>query len=154
MWSITGEDAVTERIIQLVKQADERVVYGSAAIGASDVGLLRTLDSRCGAGVDVSLVREPDQSLPTEWTEISCLTDHQLPSEWQSNDYAERMLVVDSDVFLFSIRPQIEAEGPEEIAIWSARTTFATAFVQLMIGGFPDSIRRALGTEPPDPEST
>jgi hypothetical protein len=83
----------------------------------------------------VTLLREHDQSRPAEWDAVDCLTDYQLPQRQPKNEYVERMLLVDGDVFLLSIGGAV---AETEAAIWSARTTFAAAFSRLLVGGFPD----------------
>jgi sugar-specific transcriptional regulator TrmB len=135
VWSITGETAIAERIVQLVKEADERVVYGAADLADPDDELLGELGGCCDRGVEAVLLREYDQNLPQPWTTVDCLTDVRLPAENQSNEYARRMLIVDDDVFLLSIRG---SENASEIAIWSAHTTFAAVFCQLLLGSFSE----------------
>lgn len=148
VWSITGTDAITERIVQLIEEAEERVLYGSAVLETVNIDLLKAVSSCCDRAVDVVLIRESDQTLPAEWAEIPCTVDYQLPPEWQGNDYAERVLVVDSDVFLFSIQSGAGANDTDEVAIWSAHTTFATAFAQLIVGGFPNSFLEDIDSTP------
>jgi len=135
VYSITGGDAISERIIHLVSEAEEQVYYGAATLADSEPALLDAFQACCDRGVSVTLLREYDQSIPEEWETVDCLVNYQLPREQPENEYADQMLIVDTDVFLLSIGgPRISAET----AIWSARTTFAAAFSQLLMGGFPD----------------
>jgi sugar-specific transcriptional regulator TrmB len=135
VYSITGGDAISERIIQLISEAEDQVYYGAATLDDPEPGILDALQACCNRGVSVLILREHDQSLSEEWKTIDCLIDHQLPQEQPENEDAERMLLVDTDVFLLSIGG---TDINTEAAIWSARTTFAAAFSQLLMGGFPD----------------
>jgi len=135
VYSITGSDAISERIIHLVSEAQDQVYYGAATLDDPEPAFLDALQACCDRDVSVTLLQEYDQSVPEEWDTVDCLVDYRLPQEQPENEYAERMLIVDTDIFLLSIG----GTGiTTETAIWSARTTFAAAFSQLLMGGFPD----------------
>lgn len=134
VWSITGEAAIVGRMIKLIQAAEESIIYAAADLTNPQLEFLGELQACCERDVGVHLLREPEQEIPELWTEIQCVTVHPLPPETQHNDYAVRMLIVDSDVFLLSIRGR---ETESEIAIWSAHTTFAEVFSQLLTASLP-----------------
>jgi sugar-specific transcriptional regulator TrmB len=132
VWSIAGEAAVTERIGRLAADAERTVRYGASDLTDPDPDLLETVAALCDRGVDVALLAEPDQPVGEAWLALDLRVVR--PEERRSNEYAERVLVVDFDVFLLSIRG---ADGAEETAVWSAHTTFARVFSRLIAGSFP-----------------
>jgi sugar-specific transcriptional regulator TrmB len=138
VWSITGETAVTERACQLVAEAERTVVYGASDLDDPDPDLLAALAAACDRGVEVVVVAEHDQSVAGAWADLPRVREVRLAPE-TGNEYAERVVVVDFDVFLLSIRG---VGTGAETAVWSAHTTFARLFSRLIAGSFP-------GVDPP-----
>lgn len=134
VWSITGETAVVERIARLAREAERTVLYGGPDLDDPDPDLLAAFESVCGRGVAVGLLVEGDETVAPAWHDLDCVREYRVPAE-NTNEYAERVLIVDFDVFLLSIRG-----GPaaDETAVWSAHTTFARVFSQLIAGSLPD----------------
>lgn len=138
VWSITGEAAVTERIIRLAAAADRTILYGATDLDDPGADLVSTFASARDRGVDVVLFAESDQPVAESLRAVSSRLVR-LPAEDQSNEYAERILIADFEVFLLSIRG---AETEAETAVWSAETTFARVFSQLIVGSIPDVTHR------------
>lgn len=135
MYSITGADAISERIIHILSEAQDQVYYGVGTLDDPEPAFPDAFQACCNRDVSVTLLQEYDQSVPEEWDTVDCLVDYRLLQGQPENEYAERILLLDTDTFLLSIsRKGITTET----AIWNARTTVAAAFSQLLMGGFPD----------------
>jgi sugar-specific transcriptional regulator TrmB len=133
VWSMTGRTAVTKRVARLVEEAEAVVLYGATDLDDPDPDLLTAFEAARDRGVTVALLPEHDQTVAPAWGDIGGLREYRLSPE-SENEYAERVLVVDFDVFLLSIRG---AETDEETAVWSAHTTFARVFSQIIAGSVP-----------------
>ena len=135
VWTIEGQEAAVERAAQLVEDADERVVYGAADLPETAAELVEAMENALDRGVEVAVVRAPDSPRPDD---LAGVTDVTLDPELQRNDAVERLLVVDDDVVLLSVQsPAGEGGSAREVAMWSAHTTFATAFARLILGSLP-----------------
>jgi sugar-specific transcriptional regulator TrmB len=135
VWSITGETAITERIAKLASEANQTILYGDPNLVDPSPDLVTTLEAACDRGIDVILLAQNDQTVDSSWVDNDNIKIFRSSQVNQSNKYAERMLIVDHDVFLLSIRG---GKADEETAVWSARTTFAQIFCQLTIGNFEE----------------
>jgi sugar-specific transcriptional regulator TrmB len=133
VWSMTGTTAVTERIVRLVAEAEGEVLYGATDLDDPDPDLLAAFGALCDRGVAVGLLPEHDQPVADAWGDLDCVREYRLPAE-NTNEYAERVLIVDFDTFLLSIRGPAAAD---ETAVWSAHTTFAQVLSRLIAGSFP-----------------
>jgi len=133
VWSITGTAAVTERIDQLASDAEQTVLYAAEDLNDPDPNLLTTFAALCDRGVELMLVADYGQPVGDIWDTLS-VPVARLPEDDPGNEYAERVLIVDSDIFLLSIRG---GETQDEIAVWSAHTTFSQVFSQLILESIP-----------------
>lgn len=133
VWSITGETAVVERIARLTREAERTVLYGGPDVADPDPELLAAFEAACDRGVTVGLLVEEGGQVAAAWDDLDRVREYLVPAE-NTNEYAERVLIVDFDVFLLSIRGD---ETASETAVWSAHTTFARVFSQLIAGSLP-----------------
>ncbi len=133
VWSITGETAVVERIARLVREGERTVIYGGPDVADPDPDLLAAFEAARDRGVTVGLLVEEGSQAAAAWDDLDSVREHRVPAE-NTNEYAERVLIADFDVFLLSIRGD---EAASETAVWSAHTTFARVFSQLIAGSLP-----------------
>ncbi|WP_424006897.1 TrmB family transcriptional regulator [Haloferax denitrificans] len=134
VWTITGTPAIIGRASQLIDEAETRVIYGAKSLEQPDAELLSTVRSCCSRDVSVHLLQDSDQEISDQWRENECVSVVSIPPQQAKGDHAVRLLLVDSDSFLLSVRSNRTAP---EIAIWSANTTFAEAFSQLLTSSLP-----------------
>jgi sugar-specific transcriptional regulator TrmB len=144
VWSITGETAVIERVAGLAREAERFVVYGGPDLDDPDPDLLAAFRALCDRGVRVVVVAEHDAPVADVWATLDPAEVVRLPPESGGNEYARRVLVADYDRFLLSVRG---ADGAGETAVWSARTTFAAVFSQIVAGSLP-GVEAAVGESP------
>ena len=131
IWTVRGQEAVTERVTQLVADADERVVLGVEAPDLLTPGIREALVSRAAAGVDVTVgstfpaVRERVEDAEG----VSVLA----PDAHDDANHTGRMLLVDDDTVLHSVLGEEDLPGAtHETAYWSAGSGFATTLVTMM----------------------
>ncbi|ELK55594.1 MULTISPECIES: TrmB family transcriptional regulator [Haloferax] len=134
VWTITGTPAIIGRASQLIDEAETRVIYGAKDLAHPDAELLSSVRSCCSREVPVLLLQNNGQEIAEPWRETECVSSVSVPPQQSKSEHAVRLLLVDSDSFLLSVRSNRSAP---EIAIWSANTTFAEAFLQLLTSSLP-----------------
>lgn len=135
IWTIRGRESVVDRAVQLARDAEEYVVYGSGA-ELLDAGLADALVDQAAGGVDVTAV-STDRAVVDrfEGTGVRALG---LPDEFAREEWlGGRLLVADGDTVLLSVLgDEAPPAGREETAFWSAETRFAGVLVRLIDGWF------------------
>ena len=128
VWTITGRDAITDRVVRLASEAERRVVFGTDDERLVTDEVVAALDGFPGTAIVVSTtpaVRERFEGIEGVATpSVTTL------AEMGPDDRSSRILIVDGDTVLMAVR----GEGTEdctETAIWSANTGFASVFVGL-----------------------
>jgi sugar-specific transcriptional regulator TrmB len=118
VWTVSGREAITDRVLEFIAEATTEVVYMSVEELLTDdiIEALATADGR-GAAVQLagvsSATREEIQS------EIPNAETFETLWEW-SDTTAGRLLMVDRETILVSV---LSEEGtPEETAVWGSGT--------------------------------
>ncbi|MFW5911702.1 MAG: TrmB family transcriptional regulator [Halanaeroarchaeum sp.] len=131
IWTVRGQEAVTERISQLVADAGERIVIGVEDPTLLTDELREALLSRAG---DVEVV-----VVSTVATVRDAFADAEavsvLAPEVHDDEanHTGRMLLVDDDTVLHSVLGEEELPGvTRETAYWSAGSGFASTLVAMM----------------------
>ena len=129
LWTVRGHDYVCDRAIELLGEADERIIYGAPDPGLLEDDLLAALIAAAESGLAVTVASENRAVLDR--------IDDDAPIEtvYQSEDHfpdasTARLLVVDDDTILMSVQ-SYDVADEEEIAFWSAETSFAMVLVSL-----------------------
>ncbi|WP_336036355.1 TrmB family transcriptional regulator [Halobacterium yunchengense] len=122
VWTVTGRDAVTERVAEFVSTAGDEVVF-------------TTVDSLLTDGVVESLRRASDRGATIRFAEMSPSAGARLQREvpdarlfeslWDwSETPAGRLLMVDREKTLVSVRVDADGDRPpeprDETAIWGS----------------------------------
>lgn len=126
IWTITGSAAITNRLMSLIPEADELLVFGVQATDLLTEEILDALAEQVAADVTVIALSD-DEGARRRLTEAG-LPTFEPPPEQAENNQAGRLLLVDSDTVLVSVL------GAEETAIWSSGTNFASVLVPLIKG--------------------
>lgn len=122
VWTVDGHEAISERIVQLLRTADEEVVFASAD-SLLDPTVIQSLDEAQNGGVTIKL---GEMGAPTKSDISSVLADTTRDiSLWQfENRPPGRLVIVDSERTLVSTvvpdehdSAQSSQEGVER-AIW------------------------------------
>jgi sugar-specific transcriptional regulator TrmB len=140
VWTVRGSGAVTDRIVALAKGAERRLLFGTPDPALLSEELVGTLRSRAEAGVEVRVVSESPavrEALAPEPFPTAA------PRESSPSDGLGRMLLVDDDTVLLSVRsdPATGGDAADETAIWSAETTMASVLVRIVRG----SVEKLIG---------
>lgn len=132
IWSITGSAPITTRIVGLVADADESLVFGVHSADPLTDDLLDALSERAEAGVDVIALSADERA--RERLAAAGLAVFSPPPAQAENERAGRLLLADDDTVLVSV------VGAEETGIWSSGTNFAGVLVQLIRGAIGGSL--------------
>jgi sugar-specific transcriptional regulator TrmB len=132
VWTVRGREPVTNRVVELVEQAQERVVYAAKATELVSDELVCALSERAGAGVCVHVVSEnPDVRARFEDADSDILVSE--PRDEPPADTAGRLLLVDNRVVLLSVVSR--AETGDETAIWSSDSAMADILSRFIESG-------------------
>lgn len=125
VWTVTGRDTVTERVVDFISSADDEVVYMTAEELLTDE-ITECLSTVSDRGVSIRLA-EMSQSVESRLK--GNVPDAQLfESAWDWSDTpAGRLLMVDQEKTLVSVLVDGNGEHPpeprDETAIWGAGQT-------------------------------
>jgi sugar-specific transcriptional regulator TrmB len=129
VWTITGSDAIDTRMSALAEEAERQVIVAlddAAYLPDETFGALRRFHADGGEVVCISRSTAVRESFETEGMVAVAPPDRLVDPE---NDRGARLLLVDEDALLLSVL------ADEEVAIWSAHTTFARVFGGLLRQG-------------------
>ncbi|MFC7156720.1 TrmB family transcriptional regulator [Halomarina halobia] len=131
VWTVEGFDTVSTRIERLVAEARSSVLLATGDPSLADERLVAALAEAADRGVAVSAVSASRDVL--DRFEGSVTTAH-VPDlrDWEGQ--GGRLLIVDGRAILLSVGGTGETSAPEEMAIWSADTAFATVLIQIIEG--------------------
>lgn len=135
IWTVRGREAIDDRTNQLVRAAEEYVVYGFPA-EFLDEELTDALLERAASGLDVTVV-SADRAVVEAFADAD-VDAVAPPAEFAHEEWrGGRIFVADGDTVLLSaLGAETFPDGQVEIAFWSSRTGFATALLQLVDGQF------------------
>lgn len=136
VWTVRGREPVNSRAVELVEQAQERVLFAAPDPSFVTDEFVQTVRERAAAGVGVRVASESpavrDLFADVPGARVSG------PKEDPPADFTGRVLLVDSRVVLLSVVP--EGPGGEETAIWSADTSMADVLSRIIEGGIESMI--------------
>ena len=130
VWTVHGRENVSNRVEQIVADADERVLYGSPA-NLLDESVAETLRDRA---TDIEVyVFSGDNGLGDRFAD-SQVRVVPFPEQMDADrDTPGRLVAADGRTILLSVLGGEELPGVrKETAIWSADTGFATVLLQLL----------------------
>ncbi len=132
VWTIQGRETVTDRAIQLVSEADERVLYGGGPETVTNE-LVTALIERARVGVSTEVVSASPDVLD-RFADEEGVSTVAFPTDLTATQETGRILVVDEQTVLLSVvGNEAVPGGPTETAIWSAETGFAAVIIQLLL---------------------
>ncbi|WP_433632979.1 TrmB family transcriptional regulator [Halomicrococcus sp. NG-SE-24] len=132
VWRIEGQETITNRMVQLVTDAENRLIFGARDPWLIDNALRESLQEANEAGVDVTITSaNPDVCGIFE--DMDGISVAALPSDLDEAERSGRVLIVDSDIVLLSVlEPEDNSDVHHEVAIWSDGTGFASVFIGLL----------------------
>jgi sugar-specific transcriptional regulator TrmB len=132
VWSVRGAESVSERVLQLVGAADERVVYAAAEPAFAGDDVVAALTAAAESGVAVTVV-SADAAVREQFDPGLAVEPAPAIDEAQ---FTGRTLLVDDDAVLVSVRTDVD-----EVAIWSAETALADVLVRTVSAGMSVFLR-------------
>jgi len=135
IWVTRGTDSVTARIDELLESASERVVIGISDPSAVPTSTKSVLTALSGDGVAVYCASAHDEVID-EFDENAGIVPIVVPDEETPDIQTSRLLMIDDQTILISMVDPDVSGPPQETAMWSANTMFATLLVRLIDGWF------------------
>jgi len=129
IWTVRGQAAVTDRVLELLAEAERRVLFGARLPELAPEEVVAALESAADDGVRTTVVsRSP--SVRERFGEPIDVAD--TPPTVDGDDRSGRILLVDDDVVLLSVTGAVDDDGDAgETAIWSAHSNMATVLIRL-----------------------
>ena len=135
VWTTTGTDAIDDRLVRLLADAEREVLLATDDPEYLPDAAADAVIAFHEAGGDVTVVsRNADirDSLVAEGVDAVAPPEQLVDPE---EDRGARLLLADGDTLLLSVL------ADEEVAVWSAGTTFARVFGGLLQRGLLDGAR-------------
>ncbi|MFW5965650.1 MAG: TrmB family transcriptional regulator, partial [Halodesulfurarchaeum sp.] len=134
---LRGRSPITSRIAELLRDAEEGIVYVAPALDALEEPILSSLEAPASRGVAVEiLTAEP---AVTEQFDTRTVTVHVMDED-NPAAFAGRALLVDDRAVLLAVDPTSEEESEE--ALWTADTTMAHILARFMRSGMESGLDR------------
>ena len=127
VWTVRGSQLVSDRIVELLDAAEERIVFGSRLPSLFTDEITALVLERADDGLDVTVICRAD-SVRDRFGAHESIAVTGSPSHRSDDDRSGRILIVDDDRILLSV---VDDDG-DETAIWSADSLFASVLIQLI----------------------
>lgn len=134
IWTVQGIETVSDRIVSLAAEADERIVFGAAGESLLSDAIIDALAGAAERGIAVIVVSE-DPTVCERFDAIDGITTQVITDEPAVDQRTARVLTVDTDTVLISVfGNEAMPEIRQEAAIWSTGTGFAVVLIGLLDG--------------------
>lgn len=130
LWTIRGREQVSQRVAELIADADDRILYGAAREPMYDDQIRAALEAATEDGI-VPVVMSTNEPFLNELDEKAVQTIHE-PDE-HIPPSTSRVLMVDDDTLLLGMVTDRGGGDEREIALWSAETTSAAVLMRLIV---------------------
>ena len=135
IWSVNGDEHVSDRIEHLFRTAESRIVFGARSTDLVSSSLREALTDAAERGIEVVIVSEsPEVRALFEDTRMAVYAS---PDNLR-NERAARLVVVDDDAVLLSVGGD---DSDRESAFWSESSGFATVLVEILTGWIEASVK-------------
>ncbi|SEH15988.1 Sugar-specific transcriptional regulator TrmB [Natronorubrum sediminis] len=127
IWTVRSRERINNRSVDLLSQAEERIIFGTRLPGFVTDAIEETIQERAAAGVSVIVISRTDE-VREMFEDTERITTTLPPSRRESDDRSGRIVVIDDNSLLLSV---VDNDG-SETAIWSAGSLFADVLIQLL----------------------
>jgi sugar-specific transcriptional regulator TrmB len=132
IWTLRGTDRIDERVVDLLREADERVVFGTAHESLVTDDIERTLRERADEGLLVAVISE-NPVIRDQFEPVDGVVVGEPPAQHGEDSPAGRVVFADGDTLLLSVLgDDASLGGDSETAIWSAESNFARMLIQIV----------------------
>ncbi|WP_323190241.1 helix-turn-helix domain-containing protein [Halostella sp. PRR32] len=140
IWTVRGQEHVEDRIVELIREAEESVIFGTPDPDLMTETIETALRDREKAGLYVGVV-SVDEGVRNRFADDAVLTTVP-PPPFSGDTSIGRVVRVDGKGVLLSVLGEEDVSGiNRETAFWSVETNFASALIELMNSSF-DSFDR------------
>ncbi|ELY47262.1 TrmB family transcriptional regulator [Natronorubrum sulfidifaciens] len=127
IWTVRSRDRVDDRVVDLLSQAEETIVFGTRLPSFVTESIERRLEERAAAGVSVLAISRTE-SVRARLGTLEGVETAVPPAHRDSDERSGRIVIVDGDSLLLSV----VADDGSETAIWSSDSLFASVLIQLI----------------------
>ncbi len=132
IWTLRGSQRIAERALELLEEAEERVVFGTARESLVTDEIDRTLRERADDGLFVAVVSE-NPEIRAQFADDEAIHVAEPPAAHGEDSPAGRVVFADGDTVLMSVVGDDTSLGDAgETAIWSADSNFARMLIQIV----------------------
>jgi sugar-specific transcriptional regulator TrmB len=132
IWTLSGRDHVADRAAEIVRDAEDHVVFPARSTDLIPDDLAAALLEAADAGVDVHVV-SLNADVRALFDGEPNVTISEPPYPRADDEHTGRAVFADGDVVLMSVLGNTDGlpELTTETAFWTAHTNFATVLYQL-----------------------
>jgi len=135
IWTVQGHETINDRALTLIEAADERVIFGAREVSMLEGEITDALLSASERGVEVTVV-SANKTVLEQFADVDGMMIRSAPKA-PDDQRSGRVLVIDTDTVLISVLGGQELPKiPQEVAIWSTETGFASVLAQLLDAWF------------------
>lgn len=127
IWTVRSRDRVDDRVVDLLSQADEEIIFGTRLMELVTPDIERTLEERAADGVEVVVISKSD-AVRERLGALEGVTTDVPPAHRGDDRRSGRIVIGDGDSLLLSV---VDNDG-SETAIWSSGSLFASVLIQLI----------------------
>ncbi|WP_121741197.1 TrmB family transcriptional regulator [Natronorubrum halophilum] len=127
IWTVRSRDRVDDRIVDLLSNAEERIIFGTRLPELITRSIEEALEERAAAGVSTLVVSRTDE-VREQLDAIAGVETEPPPVHREGDQRSGRIVIVDDDSILLSV---LDDDG-SETAIWSSGSLFASVLIQLI----------------------
>ncbi|WP_121821365.1 TrmB family transcriptional regulator [Halostella salina] len=132
IWTVRGQDRVTDRIVELIEGADESVVFGAPHVDLVGPDIEAALRESADTGKQVTVI-SADEGVRDRFADHGGIVATAPPPAFRHDSSAGRVVHTDDDGVLISVLGEEPIPGiNRETAFWSRETNFASVLVQIM----------------------
>ncbi|WP_247002096.1 TrmB family transcriptional regulator [Halosolutus gelatinilyticus] len=127
IWTIRGRERIDDRVVDIVSNADRRLIFGTRLPELLTDEIAAALEDRAETGVDV-VAFSGTEAVRDRFRGVDGIEVARPPAHRRDDDRSGRILIVDDDAILLSV---VDDDG-SETAIWSSGSLFASVLIQLI----------------------
>ena len=127
IWTVRDRDRVDDRTVDILSQADERIIFGTRLPELVTDSIERTLAERAADGVSVTVITRTD-AVRDRFADAEDIAVVSPPGHRTDDQRSGRIVIVDDNSILLSVLGGEDGET----AIWSADSVFASVLIQLI----------------------
>lgn len=131
IWTLRGRDQITDRVVELIRQSEERVVFGTRRLSLLTEEIEAALRERATSGTAVVVSANPD--VRERFADADSVVIRRPRMRYGDDDPAGRVALTDGDALLLSVfGREAVADASQETAIWSTDSNFAAVLIELI----------------------